>query len=136
MAAVRLPADLRARVVAHALRDAPNECCGLLELDPATNTVVSVLELQNIAASPMRFELDSRDLLELPRIEERGRLPAIYHSHTRSAPEPSQTDITFAALWPGVPWLIVGTAGVQPEVRWFEIREGVFDERPLDSAPA
>lgn len=136
MAAVRLPANLRERLIAHALRDAPNECCGLLEMDPDTDTVVAMFELENVAASPMRFELGSRDLLELPRIEERGRVPVIYHSHTQSAPEPSQTDITFAALWPGVPWLIVGTAGEQPEARWFEIRGGVVDERPLDAAPA
>ena len=37
-----------------------------------------------------------------------GALGAIYHSHTRSEPYPSQTDINFAAGWPGVEWLIVG----------------------------
>ncbi len=35
----------------------------------------------------------------------------IYHSHTRSEPYPSQTDVNFAAHWPGVEWLIVGLAG-------------------------
>ena len=38
-------------------------------------------------------------------------LGAIYHSHVRSAPYPSQTDINFAAGWPGVEWIIVGLAG-------------------------
>ena len=37
-----------------------------------------------------------------------AELGAIYHSHTRSEPYPSQTDINFAAGWPGVEWLIVG----------------------------
>ena len=36
---------------------------------------------------------------------------AIYHSHVRSEPYPSQTDIGFAAGWPGVEWIIVGLAG-------------------------
>jgi len=136
MVPVRLSANHHAQLVAHAQREAPNECCGLLEFDPDAHAVVAVLEMENVAASPMRFELSSRDLLELPQIEERGRVPVIYHSHTRSAAEPSQTDLTFAALWPGVPWLIVGVAGEQPELRWFEIREGVVSERSLDSAPA
>ena len=35
-------------------------------------------------------------------IEDRGdELGAIYHSHTRSEPYPSQTDVNFAAHWPG-----------------------------------
>ena len=38
-------------------------------------------------------------------------LGAIYHSHIRTAPYPSQTDINFAANWPGVEWIIVGLAG-------------------------
>ena len=47
----------------------------------------------------------------LTEIEDRGdELGAIYHSHTRSAPYPSQTDVNFAAGWPGVEWLIVGLA--------------------------
>jgi proteasome lid subunit RPN8/RPN11 len=132
MAAVRISTELHEKLVAHALDDAPNECCGLIEFEPSSNTVVSVLPMENVAASPMRFELGSKDLLEIPQIEERGYLPVIYHSHTRSAPEPSQTDITFAELWPGVPWAIVGVAGPRPEVRWFEINGGRVDERPID----
>ena len=52
-------------------------------------------------------------------------LGAIYHSHTRSAPYPSQTDINFAANWPGVEWIIVGlAAGEEPEVRSYLIEAG------------
>ncbi len=47
----------------------------------------------------------------LTEIEDAGdELGAIYHSHTRSEPYPSQTDVNFAAHWPGVEWLIVGLA--------------------------
>ena len=136
MSAVRISAELHDKLVAHALSDVPNECCGLIELDTSNDTVVSVLPMQNAAASPMRFELGSKDLLEIPQIEERGHLPVIYHSHTRSAAEPSQTDITFAQLWPGVPWAIVGVAGPTPEVRWFDIEGGRVDERPVDRVAA
>ncbi len=40
----------------------------------------------------------------------------------RSEPYPSQTDVNFAANWPGVEWIIVGLAGgSEPEVRSYLI---------------
>ena len=47
---------------------------------------------------------------------------AVYHSHTRTGPYPSQTDINYAAGSPGVEWIIVGLAtGRAPEVRSYVI---------------
>ena len=71
---------------------------------------VRVYRAVNTAASPLSFEIDGREVLSLiERIEGEGlELGAIYHSHTRTPPYPSQTDINFAAHWPGVEWLIVG----------------------------
>ena len=66
----------------------------------------------------------------LTEIEDAGdELGAIYHSHTRSAPYPSQTDVNFAAGWPGVEWLIVGLASADgPEVRSYLIDGGAVSE--------
>ena len=50
----------------------------------------------------------------------------------RSAPYPSQTDINFAASWPGVEWIIVGlAAGEEPEVRSYLIEGGTVLEIPI-----
>ena len=50
----------------------------------------------------------------------------------RSAPYPSQTDINFAANWPGVEWVIVGLAGGEaPEVRSYLIEDGRVREVAL-----
>ena len=89
-----------------------------------------VVELENLAASPLRFEVDGPALLRtIDEIESSGaELGVIYHSHTRSAPYPSQTDINFAAGWPGVEWLIVGTATDEPEVRSYLIDSGNVTE--------
>ena len=60
---------------------------------------------------------------------------AIYHSHTRSDPYPSQTDVNFAAGWPGVEWLIVGVSkagDAAPEVRSYLIDDGVISEVELE----
>jgi proteasome lid subunit RPN8/RPN11 len=92
---------------------------------------VSVHEAENLAASPLRFEVDGLELLHtIEAIEaDDSELGAIYHSHTRSAPYPSQTDINFAANWPGVEWIIVGLAGREdPEVRSYLIDGGKVEE--------
>lgn len=119
------------RLVAHADAEAPNECCGLIALDG--DAVAEIHPLENLAASPMRFEVDGAKLAPLlMEIEDAGRRPAIYHSHTRSDPYPSQTDINFARFWPGTEWLIIGTAGGEPVLRSFMIDgDGKVDEQPV-----
>ena len=95
-------------IVAHAVRDAPNECCGIVAVRDGAATGVHATE--NLAASPFRFEVDGPALFRLLESIESdgGELGAIYHSHTRSDPYPSQTDVNFSSGWPGVEWIIVG----------------------------
>jgi proteasome lid subunit RPN8/RPN11 len=123
-------------LIAHAREEAPNECCGVVAVDGAAAgageaRATRVLRAVNVAASPLRFEVDGKELLAAMDEIERGGgdLGAIYHSHTRSAPYPSQTDINFAVNWPGVEWIIVGLAGGgQPEVRSYLIESGQVRE--------
>lgn len=129
---MQIATDLIERVVDHARREAPNECCGFIIVDG--DRAVEVQPVENIAASPMRFEVGPADLLRLAELEDDGRRGVIYHSHTRSAPRPSQTDINFAANWPGVEWLIVGLAGDEPEVRHWRIEDGDVTEVALTDA--
>ena len=129
---MQIPAELLEQVVAHAREEAPNECCGVLavELGPPARAVRAYRAV-NTAASPLRFEIDGLEVLGLiERIEAEGlELGAIYHSHTRTAPYPSQTDINFAAHWPGVEWLIVGLADREShEVRSYLIDDGRVEE--------
>jgi len=136
---VRIAAGLVEEMVRHAREDAPNECCGVVAVRPGSPPeAVSVHRAANAAASPMRFEIEPRHVLDLiNRIEEEDlELGAIYHSHTRTAPYPSQTDINFAASWPGVEWIIVGLApGVDDaEVRSFLIDGGEVTEVELTAA--
>ncbi|MFM9141015.1 MAG: Mov34/MPN/PAD-1 family protein, partial [Solirubrobacterales bacterium] len=103
--------ESRARLLEHARKEAPNECCGLIALDG--DRICEIHRLENLAASPMRFEVDGARLAPLlMEIEDSGQRPAIYHSHTRSEPYPSQTDINFARFWPGTEWHDIGLAAV------------------------
>jgi [CysO sulfur-carrier protein]-S-L-cysteine hydrolase len=124
------PALLR-EIVRHALDDAPNECCGVVATRAGEPTeAVAVYRATNTAASPLRFEIDAQEVLSLiQEIDQQGLdLGAIYHSHTRTAPYPSQTDINFAANWPGVVWIIVGLNGGEPLVRSYLIDAGAVSE--------
>jgi proteasome lid subunit RPN8/RPN11 len=121
---VRIAQDLLDRIVEHARAEAPNECCGIVVM--RDGRAESVQPAKNIHASPLKFEIDHSDQIRLYR--EFGDFDCIYHSHTRSEPYPSQTDVNFSANWPGVEWLIVGLAGDEPTVRSFLISDGVVRE--------
>jgi [CysO sulfur-carrier protein]-S-L-cysteine hydrolase len=126
---VRVDAALLERILAHARRDFPNECCGMIAT--RDERAVAIHEATNVAASPLRFEVEGREIIRAQdAFEDDGaELGAIYHSHTRSEPYPSQTDVNFAAGWPGVEWLIVGLRrDGEPTVRSYRIDDGVVRE--------
>jgi proteasome lid subunit RPN8/RPN11 len=130
---VRIESALLERIVAHARRDFPNECCGMLGV--RDGRAVAIHEATNLAASPLRFEVEGREILHAQDAfeDEGAELGAIYHSHTRSEPYPSQTDINFAAGWPGVEWLIVGLRrDGEPTVRSYRIDDGAVTEVGVD----
>lgn len=129
---MQITAEQLESITEHALREAPNECAGLIAT--RDGVAVEVIEAVNEAASPLRFEISGKILLTtLDRIESDGHeLGGIYHSHTRSEPYPSQTDINFAAGWPGVEWLIVGVGDGPPVVRSYLIDAAGITEVPLE----
>ena len=130
---MRIDAALLERILAHARRDFPNECCGMIAM--RDGEAVAIHEAINVAASPLRFEVDGGEIIEAQDAFEAdgADLGAIYHSHTRSDPYPSQTDVNFAAGWPGVEWLIVGLRrDDEPTVRSYRIDDGVVAEVAVD----
>jgi proteasome lid subunit RPN8/RPN11 len=118
-------------MIAHAREEAPNECVGMIAA--RDGHAVALHRAANAAASPLRYEIGPKEQLRLQMaIEDAGLdLGAIYHSHTRSAPYPSQTDINLAA-YPDSLYVIVGVAGDEPEVRAFSIVDGQVTERELE----
>jgi [CysO sulfur-carrier protein]-S-L-cysteine hydrolase len=133
-----IPAVLLEDLVAHAREEYDEECCGMVAYDRASADgsplAVRVHRARNVFASRKRFEIDGRELLRtLNEFEDEGwELGAIYHSHTHTEPYPSQTDINFAANWPGLEWVIVGLADAEPEVRCYLIEDGQVRELPLE----
>ena len=127
---MRIARQLYEDVVAHAREEAPNECCGMIAT--RNGEAVKVYRATNAAASPLRYEIDGAEQYAIQQeIDRAGQeLGAIYHSHTRSAPYPSQTDINLA-FHPDSLYVIVGLADGQPDVRAYQIRDGRISEGEL-----
>ena len=128
---MRFSQELFDQMVDHARREAPNECCGMIA--SRDGEAVAVHEAETAAASPLRYEIDGAEQYRIQmEIDDADLdLGAIYHSHTRSAPYPSQTDINLA-FYPDALYVIVGLArGSDPEVRAYTIRGGQVAEAEL-----
>jgi [CysO sulfur-carrier protein]-S-L-cysteine hydrolase len=127
---MRMAKQLLDEIIAHARAEAPIECCGMVA--SRDGAAVRVYRATNAAASPLRYEIDGAEQYRIQmEIEDAGLdLGAIYHSHTRTEPYPSQTDINLA-FYPEAVYVIVGLAGDQPDVRGYEIRDGRVQEAEL-----
>jgi len=127
---MRFSRALYDEMIAHARTEAPNECCGMVA--SRDGEAVTVYRAENAAASPLRYEIDGAEQYRIQMAIDEADLDlgAIYHSHTRSAPYPSQTDINLA-FYPDALYVIVGLADGDAEVRAFTIRDGQVAEAEL-----
>ena len=118
-------------MVAHALEEDPNECCGLLS--GKDGTLIGHHRMRNAEESPYRYSMDGKELLmTLREIEDGGaELQVIYHSHTHSPAYPSATDIRLAT-WPDAYYLLVSLEDRDAlDLRVFRIVDGAVAEEPV-----
>jgi len=118
-------------IVEQALREFPNECCGLIAA--AGGVPVKAFQMRNADASPVTYRLEGKEQLKVfDEIEEQGLdLWAIYHSHTLSEAYPSETDRRLA-FYPDARYILVSLVDREdPEIRSFFIRDGEVEEEEL-----
>jgi [CysO sulfur-carrier protein]-S-L-cysteine hydrolase len=130
---MRIPAQMRDEIVAHARDEAPNECCGMIGARDGQAT--SLYRARNAEESPLRYVVHPQDQFRIMEdMDGRGEeLGAIYHSHTKSPAYPSQTDINLAEGWPDPLYVICSIADDDsPELRGFAIRDDRVEEVELD----
>ena len=121
-----VPKDVYSVMVAQALTERPNECCGLLAGVRETATggempvgrVLRAYPLVNAAASPVEYLSDARSMFEAIRDMGRHGLDvlAVYHSHPTSPPVPSRKDLE-RNYDEGVVNLIISLTTEPPTVR-------------------
>ncbi len=127
-------------IVAHARRDHPDECCGVIAGTGGTAT--RLFEMTNAERSPTGFVFDSVEWLRVSRaIDDADEEPlAVYHSHTATEAYPSRTDISLAQE-PGAHYVLVSTRdgaheGDGPlELRSYRIVDGEITEEEVTVVP-
>ena len=118
-------------IVEQALREFPNEACGVIAAE--AGVPVKVYAMTNADASPVTYRLDGAEQLKVfDELDDRGwDLWAIYHSHTHSDAYPSKTDRELA-FYPDSRYLLLSVANRdEPVMRSFYILDGEVTEEEL-----
>jgi proteasome lid subunit RPN8/RPN11 len=128
-----LPAALRDEIVEHARAGLPNEACGIL--GGREGTATSFHPTRNEDESPYRYSVHRDDLVRVWAAldDADDEIVGIYHSHTKSAPFPSRTDVELAT-WPDAAYLIVSLRSDPPELAAFRLAEGRIEPLALEIA--
>jgi proteasome lid subunit RPN8/RPN11 len=130
---LQIAADAIDAMERHAVTAAPEECCGLLL--GTTDLIAIALPARNDAAEPLRrYEINPADHFAAIRQARKLNLDVIgaYHSHPRSEPVPSPTDLNQA--FEAFIFVILGLSD-GPRVRAWRLDEGNFAEVPLVRCP-
>src|SRR3989442_3863647 len=94
MTVLELRQDQVASLIAHAVEEAPNECCGLLA--GRHGRVERIYPGTNVDHSPYTYVIDPHEQLAAFKDMEAAGLDlnAIYHSHPHQPPFPSETKVS------------------------------------------
>lgn len=126
-----LKKELFKRITEHAIREFPNEACGILS--GSQGRVEKVYEMTNTDKSPQTFFMDAKEQLRVMKeIRNQGQeMIGIYHSHVASLAYPSSHDVELA-LYPEVSSVIVSIKDKKnPSVRLFKIVSGEITEEEV-----
>ncbi|MGA3217105.1 MAG: M67 family metallopeptidase [Acidimicrobiales bacterium] len=120
-------------MIAQCLGAYPEEGCGLLTGDPATSTVAAVHLVRNVAASAQVYTVDPAQYLRIDRAAEaEGRaVIGVFHSHTRTDPYPSPTDVVQAPD-PAWHYVLVSLRHEVASVRSYRIVDGLIVEEAIE----
>ncbi len=109
------------QIADHAAKQHPCEACGLLA--GTRDRIAAAHPLRNVADMPQtRFQIDPREQLQSLKAIDAAQLDWIgtYHSHPRSAPIPSQSDIRECAD-SGLLQLIVSLESRRPQLKLWRV---------------
>lgn len=127
-AGVVVPPELQREMIAHAAAERPLEACGLV--GGRGERALRFHPTRNALRSPVRYDVDPRDLLRVTlAIEADGlELWGIFHSHPATEAYPSPTDVRLAH-YPDAHYLICSLRDpAAPVLRCFRIVGGEVAE--------
>ena len=127
----RLDRQTHDDLIAHARGDFPYEVCGLLA--GRDGQLVRHYRIPNAARSMTFYNMDPTAMLDaMNEMDDNDwDLLGIYHSHTHTEAYPSSTDVQLAFYAEAV-YLIVSLQDPdRPQIRAFDIVDGVVSERTV-----
>jgi proteasome lid subunit RPN8/RPN11 len=125
---VRIPRMIFQKMVKHALREAPAECCGIMA--GKGRTIRRIYEMRNADGSRTSYSMILEEQVEVFQEieEERLDMVAIYHSHPHTIPFPSVRDVRLA-FYPEVTHIIISLKDGETSVKGFRIgKEAIYLE--------
>jgi proteasome lid subunit RPN8/RPN11 len=127
---MRVPETIFKKMVDHALREAPLECCGMLV--GKGKTVHRIYEMRNADRSRVSYFMAPEEQLEVfMEIERDGLdLVAIYHSHPHTIPFPSEKDVRLA-FSPDVAYIIISLKDGETSVKGFRMGKEAISIEPI-----
>ena len=129
--------ELRAKIIAHARADHPDEACGVIAGPAGSDRPGRFIPMLNAERSPTFYRFDSMEQLRVWReMDDRDEEPVvIYHSHTATEAYPSRTDVSYASE-PEAHYVLVSTRDPDTEeFRSFRILDGVVTEEQVTVSP-
>jgi len=117
---IRIPESIYEKMVEHARKERPLECCGIL--GGRGQTVQKIFELKNAEESPVKYSMSPLDQLKVFEEMEKESMEmiAVYHSHPHTIPFPSETDVRLS-FYPDVSSVIVSLKEENPVIKAFRI---------------
>ena len=90
---IRIPRSIYQKMIEHARREAPLECCGIL--GGMNERAQKSFEIRNMKSSSVQFVMDPQGQLNaFEEMEESSmEMVAFYHSHPHTLPFPSEMDV-------------------------------------------
>ncbi len=138
-----LPRPLCEAMLAQAVQELPNECCGLLagRVEPGAEDgpvgrVAARYPLTNAAASEREYLSEPKDMFHAVRdMRKHGyEILAVYHSHPTSDPIPSRTDLE-RNYSPQVVNFIISLKDDIPLLRGWWLKETGYEEAEWQISP-
>jgi proteasome lid subunit RPN8/RPN11 len=131
---IKIPKSIYLKMVEHAKRECPLECCGIL--GGKDHAVEKAFELQNVDQSSVRYAMAPQEQLKVFEEMEKDAMEmvAVYHSHTHTIPFPSETDVRLV-FYPEVSSIIISLTEEDPMVKAFRVGEEAIYLEEIELIP-
>jgi [CysO sulfur-carrier protein]-S-L-cysteine hydrolase len=129
---LEIPHDLHDAMIAHCLREAPLECCGILAgVAPQVSLFLPLRNAAAVETRATRYYADPQDLIQVDKTlrERKLNILAIYHSHPHCEAIPSRIDLQ-ENYYGAVPRIIISLLEKPPDVRIWRLDPDSYKELP------